>query len=117
MNIAPSVVAKSEDASSNAPRPEKPPPQVRPLIDRARDYGIFSGLCGGFVGACMTTRHHASAFAGALFLGGSSALLGASFIGLRGAQEVAETGSIYIFMEMAGGGELFEYARLGLNRA
>jgi carbon catabolite-derepressing protein kinase len=31
-----------------------------------------------------------------------------SFIGLRAAQEVTDTASIYIFMELAEGGELFE---------
>ena len=31
-----------------------------------------------------------------------------SFIGLRAAQEVTDTASIYIFMELAAGGELFE---------
>ena len=31
-----------------------------------------------------------------------------SFIGLRGAQEVADLSKIFIFMELASGGELFE---------
>lgn len=63
--------------------PSRPPPPVRSLPERALDYAMLSGAGGGFVGACMVTRHHISAWKGAAGLGGASALLGASFIGLR----------------------------------
>ena len=62
---------------------DRPPPPPRPLLERARDYAIVSGASGGLLGACMSTRHHASAMSGALFLGTASGFLGASFIGLR----------------------------------
>lgn len=57
--------------------------EPRPLTARARDYAILGGGVGGFVGACMATRHHASAFGGAAVAGAASAALAASFIGLR----------------------------------
>ena len=79
------LIWKPAAEKSAAPKiiPSRPPPPPRPLTERALDYAIICGASGGFVGACMTTRHHLSAFSGALGLGGACAVLGASFIGLR----------------------------------
>ena len=71
-------------ASEKAPKPARPPPpSVRPLAERARDYAIVSGASGAFIGACVATRQHISAFRGALFVGSCSAALACTFIGLR----------------------------------
>jgi hypothetical protein len=56
---------------------------IRPLQDRARDYGILVGGGGSIIGACLSTHQHASAFVGALYGASVGGVLAASFIGLR----------------------------------
>ena len=69
----------AQPRSADSPRP----PPVRPLVERARDARIFCGGVGGFVGACASTYKFGSVVYGIIFAGGSSAVLGASFVGIR----------------------------------
>ena len=59
------------------------PPPVRDIVVRLRDNAIVASSCGAFLGACMATRQHASAFSGMMYGGAAGAALATSFIGLR----------------------------------
>eukprot|EP00322_Chrysochromulina_rotalis_P031136 CAMPEP_0115841098 /NCGR_PEP_ID=MMETSP0287-20121206/7115_1 /TAXON_ID=412157 /ORGANISM="Chrysochromulina rotalis, Strain UIO044" /LENGTH=136 /DNA_ID=CAMNT_0003294737 /DNA_START=52 /DNA_END=459 /DNA_ORIENTATION=+ len=56
---------------------------VRPVADRVRDYAIICGTAGGLFGACIAARHEAPLLRYVTTVGGGTAFLGGSFIGLR----------------------------------
>ena len=63
-----------------------PPPPVRPLPVRLRDYALIAGPLGGLGGACLAARHQTSLIGGTARLGSAAALLTTAFVGLREAQ-------------------------------
>ena len=79
----PSLIGRARDMAQPRSADSPRPPPVRPLVERARDAGIFCGGVGGFVGACASTYKYGSVVYGIIFAGGSSAVLGASFVGIR----------------------------------
>lgn len=90
MSIIPAQ-APDTRAAKKIPQPARlPPPPVRPLAERARDYAIVSGASGALLGACVATRQHISAFRGAFFVGSCSAVLASTFIGLRHAMTMGD---------------------------
>ena len=58
-------------------------PEVRPLPDRARDYAIVAGVCGGLTGACGAARHGAPVLVGGFHTAMQCGAISAAFIGLR----------------------------------
>jgi hypothetical protein len=65
------------------PEQRAPPPPVRPVLERVRDYAIVAGGSGGLLGACLAARHGASMFVSIGLFGGSTAAAASGFIGLR----------------------------------
>ena len=58
-------------------------PEVRPLPDRARDYAVAAGVCGGLAGACGAARHGAPVLVGGFHTAMQCGAISAAFIGLR----------------------------------
>lgn len=56
---------------------------MRPVVERVCDYAALTGSMGGLVGACVAARHEVPILRYMLTVGGGSALLAGSFIGLR----------------------------------
>ena len=52
-------IAKFVSSGMSSASAQSSTPEVRPLPERARDYAIVAGVCGGLAGACGAARHGA----------------------------------------------------------